>query len=525
MALFGKKSEGGLMDVIRCDETDYLIWKWRPSGEAGSTSKENAIRWGSSLRVKDGEVAAFVYKQKDGTAQDFIEGPFDETIKTANFPVLANIMGLAYAGQAPFQAEVYFINLAGNIRLPFGVPFFDVADPRFLDFPVKVSARGSLVFTIQNYRSFIKLHRLINFDLNQFKVLVRDAMIRYVKSGVVNAPADHGLPVLQIERKLDWLNETIGPRIGQAFATDFGVHMVRFDLEACEVDKESEEYRELRNVSANLETVTRQQQAAVGMRNLDDTQRINAENMSESLAVQRRTAEQFQTLQTEQQFITAHQINRQADVLERAADSLGSMGTMNLGGGGGGNGGGFNPVGMMTGLALGGAMGNQMASMATMAGQAIQQPQVVPPPPPRVQFNVQLNGQNAGPFDLPQLSGMVRAGQIARATFVWKAGMANWTAASDVPELASLFTPEPPPLRTPVSYHVVVAGQNQGPLDWGQLEALKGSGELTQQSHVWKQGMQQWQQAGAVDELAPLFADRAGPPPVPPFAPPPPPGA
>jgi hypothetical protein len=37
----------------------------------------------------------FVYKQKDGAMQDFIEGPFDDTIKTANFPVLSSIVGLA----------------------------------------------------------------------------------------------------------------------------------------------------------------------------------------------------------------------------------------------------------------------------------------------------------------------------------------------------------------------------------------------------------------------------------------------
>lgn len=30
--------------------------------------------------------------------QDFIEGPFDETIKTANFPILTSIVGSAFAG-------------------------------------------------------------------------------------------------------------------------------------------------------------------------------------------------------------------------------------------------------------------------------------------------------------------------------------------------------------------------------------------------------------------------------------------
>ena len=85
MGLFGNKSEGGMMDVIRCDEQEYLVWKWRPSGEANSTKKENAIRYGSSLRVKDGEMAVFVYQQKDGALQDYITGPYDQTIKTANF--------------------------------------------------------------------------------------------------------------------------------------------------------------------------------------------------------------------------------------------------------------------------------------------------------------------------------------------------------------------------------------------------------------------------------------------------------
>lgn len=124
MALFGKKSEGGLMDVIRCDEQEYLVWKWRPSGEANSTKKENSIRYGSSLRVKDGELAVFVYQQKDGSMQDFIVGPYDQTIKTANFPVLSSIVGAAFGGASPFQAEIYFINLSGNVQVRYNGPLF-----------------------------------------------------------------------------------------------------------------------------------------------------------------------------------------------------------------------------------------------------------------------------------------------------------------------------------------------------------------------------------------------------------------
>lgn len=57
MGLFSSKKEGGLMDVIRCGEQDYLVWKWRPNGQdLNSTKKENAIRYGSTLHVKDGEM-------------------------------------------------------------------------------------------------------------------------------------------------------------------------------------------------------------------------------------------------------------------------------------------------------------------------------------------------------------------------------------------------------------------------------------------------------------------------------------
>lgn len=70
MGFFNSKT-GGFMDVIRCDEPEYLIWKWHPAGsEPGKGKRENSIRWGSSLRVQDGAVAVFVYSQPDGTVQD-----------------------------------------------------------------------------------------------------------------------------------------------------------------------------------------------------------------------------------------------------------------------------------------------------------------------------------------------------------------------------------------------------------------------------------------------------------------------
>ena len=104
------------LNVIRCDEPSYLIWKWRPEDEKlGESKRENTIRWGSTLRVKEGSVAVFVNRQNGGITQDFIEGPFNQTLRTSNLPGIASLIGLAFGGDSPFQAEVYFIRGFGSL--------------------------------------------------------------------------------------------------------------------------------------------------------------------------------------------------------------------------------------------------------------------------------------------------------------------------------------------------------------------------------------------------------------------------
>ncbi|MCC7332519.1 MAG: SPFH domain-containing protein [Flavobacteriales bacterium] len=444
MGLFGKKEEGGFMDIIRCDEQEYLVWKWRPSGAANSTNKENAIRYGSSLRVKDGEVAVFVYKQKDGAMQDFIVGPYDQTIKTANFPVLSSIVGAAFGGASPFQAEIYYINLSGNIQVKFGIPYFDVFDPRFLDFAVPMSARGTITFNVTDYKGFIKLNRLINFELDDFNKQIKDAVTKYVKGIITNIPSDKGIPVLQMEKKLLEINDLIAAYLKPRMENDFGVNMKGFDLATIDVDKESQGYAELRKVTAEQTTKTTVAQTDVNIKNMQDMQGINALNMEETLRIQREEAQRAQKLQTETNFIGAHALNQQTDVLKTGAESLGNMGNMDLGGGGG-----MNPAGMMTGMMMGGAMGNQMAGMMNNMGQNMQNQQNTPPPPPTIAYSVSVNGQTTGPFNLQQLQQMVQNGQLTPNTHVWKQGMAGWEIAGNVQELGNLFGAVPPPPPPP----------------------------------------------------------------------------
>ena len=449
MAFFKKKIVG-FMDQIRCDEPAYLIWKWHPSGaKQGKNNRENAIRWGSSLRVKDGEVAVFVYHQKDGTYQDFIEGPFDQIIKTANFPVLARLVGLAYEGGTPFQAEIYFINMARIIQVRFAVPFFDVYDPRFSDFGVPVAVRGTVSFHIKDYREFIKLHRLINFNLDEFQTQIRDVVCRYAKDTVANAPAANNIPVIQLESRVAQINDAVEYDVSERLKEDFGVEVSGVDIGAIEIDKTSYGYRQLMSVTKDVTTATVTAQKEATVKNIYDKQRIEAKDYEETLRVRREEGQYAAHKQTQSANIGAFQVEKQAEVGVEAARALGHMGengagSVNMGDGGGM---GFNPAAMMASMSLGGVIGQKMADTMNGAMSGMNpnaQSAAFPPPIPTISYYVAVNGQAQGAFSMEVLMQMQQNGQLTKDTLVWKQGMENWEKASNTDELKALFVDIPP---------------------------------------------------------------------------------
>ena len=433
MGLFKKKG-AGLLDVIRCDEPNYLIWKWHPTGtQLGETKREFAIRWGSSLRVKDGEVAVFVYKQKDGKMQDFIVGPFDQKLKTANLPILSGLIGLAFKGDTPFQAEVYFINLARIIQTKFAVPFFDVYDPRFGDFGVPVAVRGMITFKIDDYREFIKLHRLDSFDLENFQSQIRDAVSRYVKDAVANAPAAHNIPVVQIESRTAMINDDVELNLRHRLKEDFGVSASGIDIGVIEIDKTSEGYARLAAITQDITTATIQAQTAA-----------NLENYVENLRIQREEAQYALHKQTQTANLGAFQVEKQAEVGVAGAEALGQMGANGAGSVDLGSSAGFNPAAMMASMAVGSVVGQNIAGTMNNAlnGGGV----AVPPPVPTVAYFVAVDGNATGPFDLNALKQMVAAGSLVADTLVWEKGMTEWQKAGTVEEVKALFGEVPPAL-------------------------------------------------------------------------------
>jgi membrane protease subunit (stomatin/prohibitin family) len=100
------------------------------------------------------------------------------------------------------------------------------------------------------------------------------------------------------------------------------------------------------------------------------------------------------------------------------------------------NPGGAAAAGVGAGLGIG--IGQQ-------AAQAMHAAAVTPPPLP-AGFFVAIDGKQAGPFDMATLANHAKAGTLTRETLVWKQGMAAWSPAGTVADMASVFATLPPPL-------------------------------------------------------------------------------
>ncbi len=98
-------------------------------------------------------------------------------------------------------------------------------------------------------------------------------------------------------------------------------------------------------------------------------------------------------------------------------------------------------VGLGAGIAMGAQMMNNMGGMAT-GGSGASPPSI----PGGATFHVAVGQSQTGPFDVGTLQQQIASGTLTRNSLVWKAGMAQWVKAGEVPELASLFAGVPPPI-------------------------------------------------------------------------------
>lgn len=311
-------------------------------------------------------------------------------------------------------------NLAKGSQVKFAIPFFDVFDPRFENFAVPVAVHGSVVYAIDDIQKFKSINKTQNVNDGIFAGKLKDQVAKYVKAVVTNAPSDHMIQVLQLERKIIEISELVQRLVSPQIEANFGINVRSIDISQIVVDKASRGYRELKSVTAdieretlqtrsslNLDALKRQQEMSLGGQ--EELQRMQLENQRETMRIQREEMQRAARLQTETNFLGTHQANLNAEV-SKAQSMFGQV----------------RPAAMPA---------TGMPQMPGMGGM----PQM-PGMPPMVQYMVGINGQPMGPFDWNQLQQLVQSGQLTQQSQVWKQGMPQWAMAGQVEELLPLFT-------------------------------------------------------------------------------------
>ncbi len=415
MGIFKSKESpnGGLMDIIRCDEQNYLVWKWHPDGStSGESVKENSIRWGSSLRVKEGSVAVFVYSANKKTVQDYIVGPADVIINSKNLPIISSLLSIAYDGKSPFQAEVYFINLANTIQLKFAVPYFDVFDSELPEFSVPIAVRGSFDFNIGDYKDFIKKHRLDNFSLSNLQTQVRDTVSENIKAIVANAPDIYGISVVHIEKKISSVKADIIELLTKKLQDDYGIILKDINLEAIDIDKDSNGYKELKSVTKDLTSATLKSRNKA--KNVAEKREIKG---TQAIDMLEKAAQKLVNTK-ETQFVRHKQAQAEyATVIEdQRAGKLGAI------------------------------SGKFMRDLGNLVhGKEKKTHRASPPQISAISvYNVAVNGKATGPYTIDELQKMAKSGKLSKNSLVWKSEMQEWKKVGEIDELRFLFDEFPP---------------------------------------------------------------------------------
>lgn len=351
-------------------------------------------------------------------------------------------------------------NLSKGSQLNFAIPYFDVFDPRLQDYGVPVSVHGAVVYAIEDMDLFHSVNRNEGYSDETFKNKLRGQLTKFIKSVVSNAPSDAQIPVVQIERKIFEISELIQQRVTPQVEKLFGITIRSLDITGINVDKESRGYRELKALTADLEKerMMAQHNAQISNFNLNnDLQQdmlkkqseLNLDAMGRKQKLDLGGQEELQRMNLENQRET---MRIQREEMQRAS-RLQTEQTF---------------------------MGAHQANLN--AG---------------VLNNATDNGINA--FRQQSMGGMNNMGQMGGAP-----QMPGQKGMGGAPQMPGMGTAVPQ-----VQYFIGINGQQYGPCDWNKLQQLVQQGQLTQQSYVWKNGMAQWEFAGNVAELAPLFQGTA----------------
>lgn len=303
-----------IIDVLKYDgPNNVLVWKWRSKS---NTSREEELRLGTQLVVNQSQEACFV---KGGQLLD-VFGPGTHTLSSKNLPILSGLIGLAFGGDSPFKAEVYFINKAVSMDAKFGLMPFNMIEPNF-KVPIPITSRGSFALTVSDSKSFLNklVGTVADLDTMTISKYFRGVITEATKNAITKIAKEQVLSPLELESIVFEVATAVKGLISNTIL-EYGLELKLFNIEAIPIIDDDPRVKKI----------------------VEEYQRLMTEDTAERMRLKRRADN-----------LDVYRIERSFDTSEKVAE--------NMGGGIGGDGG--NIVGTMIGLGMANPLANTMGAM------------------------------------------------------------------------------------------------------------------------------------------------------------------
>lgn len=340
------------------------------------------IRIGSQLVVYPAQTAFFV---KGGKIYDeFADGTY--TIKSENIPLLDKVINLPFGGDTPFQAEIWFVNQIALLDCKWGTQTpLQMEDPKY-EVIVSLRAFGQYGFKVANPRLF--LERLVgnmkSFTASKLEEYFRGVILSKLTSIIYEKLSQEQMSTLTINSQVDMLSDYAKRRLADVF-NEYGIAIELFNIISISLKEDDPSFKRLKeakDMAAQIKIIGR-----------DD-----------------------------------YRMTRSFDVLEKAAENEGD-----------------NMMNTAVGLGAGINIGNQIGTMAAQQLNTLGAITDDVPPLPVVKYYLAINGKKEGPFTTEQVEQKYNGGEISASTLMWKKGMKNWEALSQVDDFRHLFDEDCPP--------------------------------------------------------------------------------
>jgi len=309
--------------------------------------------------------------------------PGTYTLNTQNLPILTTLKGWKYGFDSPFKAEVYFVNTHLFTDEKWGTK-----NPITLNDDrfglVEIRAFGTYAFKISDAGTFVI--DIVGTDNNFTNFEINEHLKSLIATRFTDTIGEANLPIELYAANTSELSETCKEVMQPEFQS-VGISLEKFYIENVSMpeDLKKEIFEYSRIDKLDLDKLTK-----------------------------------FKT----------------AKAIEAAAKNEGGTAGAGMGMG----------MGFVLAQQMGGMMQPNMGGQSQPATQ--QAGGAMPPPMPvAIQYFYAANGQQAGPVSFEQLRALFANRTVNKDTLVWKQGMSNWTAISEVEELkAFLGGNTPPPL-------------------------------------------------------------------------------